>query len=295
MKRLVELCGLANREYQRDGRGTMGKLAPHLEAVVVSNETYKFVSRRRRNSSSRRLISPRPRRASIRRAPASLTSGWTLLMDQIDVARSLVKVYLPYIQDLVYTFHCRNIRALYARLSAADARKHPFAPEKIDWRDYWMNVHVPGLREHIFPQLDLHTRGRVRAARRHRNLIEYARRPRPANMARAPRWWRAIISRASKPRSAYREMRDRACARRADARQPRRAAGRSRAADRRELARLGGGVLLDPLRRRGRGAAGSDGLTRGVERDLPDRPAARRPAFRGGPSPALQAHRGAAG
>ncbi len=44
MKRLVELCGLANREYQRHGRGTMGKLAPHLEAVVVSMETYEFAS-----------------------------------------------------------------------------------------------------------------------------------------------------------------------------------------------------------------------------------------------------------
>ena len=45
MKRLVELCGLANREYQRDGRGTLGKLAPHLEAIVVSKETYEFASR----------------------------------------------------------------------------------------------------------------------------------------------------------------------------------------------------------------------------------------------------------
>ena len=44
MKRLVELCGLANREYQRHGRGTLGKLAPHLEAIVVSKQTYDFVS-----------------------------------------------------------------------------------------------------------------------------------------------------------------------------------------------------------------------------------------------------------
>ncbi|HZY60689.1 MAG TPA: AMP-binding protein, partial [Candidatus Binataceae bacterium] len=172
MKRLVELCGLANREYQRHGRGTLGKLAPHMEAVVVSREAYDFVS----------LTAPRfiKQAVDFAKTAARIDSARTRhfdqrldkLMDQIDVARSLVKVYLPYIQDLVYTFHCRNIRALYARLSAADARKHPFAPEKIDWRDYWINVHVPGLRQHIFPQLDLHTRGRVRAARRHRNLIE---------------------------------------------------------------------------------------------------------------------------
>ncbi len=172
MKRLVELCGLANREYQRDGRGTLGKLAPHLEAIVVSKETYEFASRtvpqfiKRAVDFAKTAARIDPSRT--RRFDDRLDK----LLDQIEVARSLVKVYVPYIHELVYTFHCRNIRALYARLSAADARKHPFAPEKIDWRDYWMNVHVPGLRKDIFPQLDLHTRGRVRAARRHRNLIE---------------------------------------------------------------------------------------------------------------------------
>jgi long-chain acyl-CoA synthetase len=172
MRRLVELTALANREYQRDGRGTMGKLAPHLEAVIVSREAYDFIS----------LAAPEfiKQAVGFAKSAARLEPGRTRrfdkrldgFLDQVGIARSLVSVYLPYIQDLVYTFHCRNIRALYARMTPADARRHPFAPEKIDWRDYWINIHIPGLRRHIFPQLDLHTRGRVRAARRHRNLVE---------------------------------------------------------------------------------------------------------------------------
>jgi long-chain acyl-CoA synthetase len=172
MRRLVELTGLANRQYQRHGRGTMGKLAPHLEAVIVSKEAYDFIS----------LTAPEWVRQAVdfAKSAAALEPSRTRQFDQrldkflgqVDIARSLVSVYLPYIQDLVYTFHGRNIRALYARLSPADARRHPFAPEKIDWRDYWIKIHIPGLRRHIFPQLDLHTRGRVRAARRHRNLVE---------------------------------------------------------------------------------------------------------------------------
>ncbi len=172
MRRLVELTGLANRQYQRGGRGTMGKLAPHLEAVIVSKGAYDFVS----------LTAPEFVRHAVdfAKSAARLEPSRTRqfdqrldkLMGQIDIARSLVSVYLPYIQDLVYTFHCRNIRTLYARMAPADARRHSFAPEAIDWRDYWMKVHIPGLRRHIFPQLDLHTRGRVRAARRHRNLVE---------------------------------------------------------------------------------------------------------------------------
>ncbi len=172
MRRLVELTALANREYQRGGRGTMGKLAPHLEAVIVSREGYEFVSRtapelvRQAVDFARHAARLEPSRTR------QFDRRLERFLDQVEIARSLVSVYLPYIQDLVYTFHCRNIRALYSRLTPADAKRHPFAPEKLDWRDYWINIHIPGLRRHIFPQLDLHTRGRVRAARRHRSLIE---------------------------------------------------------------------------------------------------------------------------
>lgn len=172
MRRLVELTSLANRQYQRGGRGTMGKLAPHLEAVIVSKDSYDFVSQTAPEfikqavdfAKSAARLEPSRTRQFDRRLDKFL--------DQVGIARSLVAVYLPYIQDLVYTFHCRNIRTLYAQLAAADIRRHPFAPEKIDWREYWIDIHIPGLRRHIFPQLDLHTRGRVRAARRHRSLIE---------------------------------------------------------------------------------------------------------------------------
>src|SRR5256885_12904584 len=44
MRRLVELTALSNRrEHRRAGNGPMGKLAPHLEAVVVGQNTYDLV------------------------------------------------------------------------------------------------------------------------------------------------------------------------------------------------------------------------------------------------------------
>ena len=44
------------------------------------------------------------------------------------MARDLVEVYRPYIQELVYTFHGANIRALYKSLAPADAEHHPYRP-----------------------------------------------------------------------------------------------------------------------------------------------------------------------
>ncbi|MBF6559609.1 MAG: AMP-binding protein [Candidatus Binataceae bacterium] len=208
MRRLVELTALSNRREHRRRGGPMGKLAPHLEAVVVSHRTYEMFSST--------LPAMLKQAAALARtvmgeesAPArKFEDRIAKLADNTAMARSLVEVYRPYIQDLVYTFHGKNIRALYATLEPADAARHPYHPEKIDWARYWIDVHLPGLRRHIFGQLELHTRARPRGVPRHRTLIEMldsaAHRfgAAPALEARELAGQRTPIS--------YRELRDRA-------------------------------------------------------------------------------------
>src|SRR5208283_5090845 len=123
-------------------------------------------------------------------------------------ARELVEVYRPYIQELVYTFHAANIRALYAALKPADAERHPFRPDLIDWRDYWINIHLPGLRRHIFPQLELHARGRPKSLPRHRSLVDMLDRAADRYASRV-----AMIARrpsGEQTQTTYRELRDKA-------------------------------------------------------------------------------------
>ena len=79
MRRLVELTGLSNRREHRRVGGPMGRFAPHLEAVVVSQNTYELASqtlpellkqgRRRRPHAARRGF--RAARKSSRRASTS--------------------------------------------------------------------------------------------------------------------------------------------------------------------------------------------------------------------------------
>jgi long-chain acyl-CoA synthetase len=37
-----------------------------------------------------------------------------------------------------------------------DKEKHllPWYPEKLDWYDYWLNVHFPGMRKWVLPTLE---------------------------------------------------------------------------------------------------------------------------------------------
>ncbi|HLK85821.1 MAG TPA: AMP-binding protein [Candidatus Binataceae bacterium] len=206
MRRLVELTGLSNRREHRRVGGPMGRFAPHLEAVVVSQNTYELASRtlpdllRKGAGAARTLLGEDSERAK-RFAQRVDKFGANTAM-----ARELVEVYRPYIQELVYTFHGANIRALYKSLTPEDAQRHPYAPERIDWADYWINVHLPGLRRHIFGSLDLHTRGRPSAPARHRTLGELLDRAaerygsRPALIARQPSGERVATS--------FRELRD---------------------------------------------------------------------------------------
>jgi long-chain acyl-CoA synthetase len=206
MRRLVELTALGNRLDHRHRGGPMGKLAPHLEAVVVSQNTYELASKtlpavlRHAAALAKTLIGPES--SAARGFERRIES----VADNAELARSLVEVYRPYIQELVYTFHGRNTRELYQTLTPADVERHPFRPDLIDWKDYWINVHLPGLRQHIFPQLDLHTRSRPRSLLRHKTLLELldhaAERygARPALEARTTSSQQSVLT--------YRELRD---------------------------------------------------------------------------------------
>jgi nucleoside-diphosphate-sugar epimerase len=61
----------------------------------------------------------------------------------------LVDLYLPFMYESFYVFESRAIDA------------HPplepefrFQPEKIDWRRYWLDIHMPGLRRWAFPLIE---------------------------------------------------------------------------------------------------------------------------------------------
>ena len=206
MRRLVELTALSNRREHRKEGGAMAKLGPHIEAVVVSQNTYDLASdtmpriMKHAASFARSVLGEDSERAR------KFESNVDWIAEDMDLAREMIEVYRPYIQELIYTFHGGNVRELYSALKPADVAHHPFRPDQIDWADYWINVHLPGLRRHIFPQLDLHTKGRPNLLKRHRSLVAMLENAadrygsRTALIARQPSGQRTSMT--------YRELRD---------------------------------------------------------------------------------------
>jgi hypothetical protein len=69
-------------------------------------------------------------------------------------AEKLIELYEPFILHNEHVFECENARLLSAALPPEERALFDFAPESIDWWDYWINVHIPALRRWCYPLME---------------------------------------------------------------------------------------------------------------------------------------------
>ena len=64
-------------------------------------------------------------------------------------------MFKPFMIDNEYLYRSDNVRALH--VDHQGKRKSICCrgiPERLDWYDYWLNVHFPGMRKWVLPQLE---------------------------------------------------------------------------------------------------------------------------------------------
>src|SRR6185436_7012521 len=91
--------------------------------------------------------------------------------EQADQVSMITDIFMPFLHDNRFVYRCDNTRSLYVNMAAHDRAKIPWDPDKIDWRQYFLEVHLPGLEKHVFPGLEEETeRRKVLSA--HKDLLE---------------------------------------------------------------------------------------------------------------------------
>lgn len=114
-------------------------------------------ARARRIETSRRILIAIQDKLKKTPIPANgLLDDWiashrTLVL-QAHLRDQTIDQYMPFILENRYIFETRNIRDGYARLSAADREKIPWAPETIDWSEYWRENQIGGIRKWVQPE-----------------------------------------------------------------------------------------------------------------------------------------------
>lgn len=159
MGRSIELTGLAHRKHYRTQQGIEHWLKVKFETIPVSKQRYERLS-----IPMQKAVVSRINRAAVslhmKKAPLAKHER------ELIRAEKLIELYEPFILHNEHVFECENARYLSALLSPEERAVFDFAPEAIDWWDYWINVHIPALRRWCYPLME----GRPLEARPPREL-----------------------------------------------------------------------------------------------------------------------------
>ena len=174
MGRSIELTGLAHRKHYRTTQSIDSWLKVKFETIPVSKQRYEQLSIPRQKA----VVS------GINRAAVTLgMKKPPLARAERDLIRAekLIELYEPFILHNEHVFECENARLLSAALPLEERQLFDFAPESIDWWDYWINVHIPALRRWCYPLME----GRPLESRERRELDWPAEPTREAALSKA--------------------------------------------------------------------------------------------------------------
>lgn len=178
MNRLIELTGLYKRRFMRSrnrGNPLLNRLYARVEPIPVAPSTYKS---RSAPAISKAITGATGLMKALKGTPAApvartVEKQLTGAKRGVDGAAMVMNAFLPFISELDYRFRCDNTRALMTRVEGEDRDKLPFAPEAFDWREYWLDIHIKGLRKWVFPHLDARLMKRPRADERFSDLVSF--------------------------------------------------------------------------------------------------------------------------
>jgi long-chain acyl-CoA synthetase len=147
LRRAVELTALAHRKHYRQASGWRSKVLARLEAVPVSRERYGRLSVpaqlravRALNRIFGRVLPGKPPLARLERVLVRV--------------KELIDLYEPFLLDNEPVFDSDHVEILAASLPEHERERFGYDVRAFDWYEYWIHVHIPGLRRWSYPLLE---------------------------------------------------------------------------------------------------------------------------------------------
>ncbi|RMG20295.1 MAG: AMP-dependent synthetase, partial [Deltaproteobacteria bacterium] len=182
MDRVIELTALARRQHYREretGNARINDLLSRIEPLPRKKETYQRVSVPMVMRTTARLRKWIDEIEPAWGAPAArrLADQVRETLDAVDAFHEergmMFEIFMPFLTEAKYVFRADRMHRLMERMTPEDREKIPFDPQNIEWRHYWLDVHTPGLKKWVFPNLEeeLESRGAKRK-KPARDLVE---------------------------------------------------------------------------------------------------------------------------
>lgn len=163
MKRIVGLVGLYKRQHFEDketGNKVANKLAGMVEAATVTQRTYELTSAPMLNKIAKRAdalmdrATPRWGGGRIGNIISDLKKSTENFKATTQATIDAFAMFKPFMIDNEYLYRSDNVRALMSMIKDREKDLLPWYPDKLDWYDYWLNVHFPGMRKWVLPTLE---------------------------------------------------------------------------------------------------------------------------------------------
>jgi len=181
MERIIGLCGLDKRKYfeEKDtGVKILNKIAARMEPRPVTVSKFENTSVPMFNATAKKASSlldrVRPRWGGgrvgevIDRVKSSVERVEELTRETSEA----FDMFRPFTVENAYVFRSDNVRSLFDRISEDERSLLTWNPEKFDWYNYWLNIHLPGLTKWVFPTLEDEMRAQPKRVYTYRDLLE---------------------------------------------------------------------------------------------------------------------------
>jgi long-chain acyl-CoA synthetase len=157
--RLTELSALGHRRHLREhGKSALEKLVlSRWDALAADREHVFNVTNIRKllGQVVRYLRHGRPEKipSEVREWADDVAKSSDSTVRKLRQIEDVLDLFMPFTYDHYCVFECQAV--VRHAVSEAEFR---FAPEDIEWRTYWLDVHMPGLRRWCFPEYEGGTR-----------------------------------------------------------------------------------------------------------------------------------------
>ncbi len=177
--RIVDLVGLYKRQYFQErptGPKAWNEILGRMEAQAISAETFEKHALdwiRKATSELGGFLDEAgekplgPLGGAVRDVQRRVRD-----LDRfVEESERHYRTFKPFIAGEKFIFRADNTHDLFSRLEGHEGKLH-FAPQELDWYDYWLHVHLPGLQRWVFPTLDEQDRARPKRVYAYRSLNE---------------------------------------------------------------------------------------------------------------------------
>lgn len=181
MKRIVGLVGLYKREHFKEketGNKLVNRVSGMIEAMPVKHRTYELTSAPMLNKLAKRadslLEKAKPNWAGGRLG--NIVSDLQKSVDNFErttrETMDAFEMFKPFMIDNEYLYRADNLRALMSLVEDDEKPLLPWYPERLDWYNYWLKVHFPGMRKWVLPQLEEDLKIQERRSYTYKDLLD---------------------------------------------------------------------------------------------------------------------------